>query len=93
MPPLAVNVQASHPSFRTLVADVLKRPDVTAVPTAQQADVNVLLDFPLSWAMYELEPIGSVARAQTLVVTQGANPECGARPDVGGHARRQPCLP
>ncbi len=74
MPPLAVNVQASHPSFRTLVADVLKRPDVTAVPTAQQADVNVLLDFPLSWAMYELEPIGSVARAQTLVVTQGANP-------------------
>lgn len=74
MPPLAVNVQASHPSFRTLVADVLKRPDISTVPSPQQADVHVILDFPLSWATYQLEPLGSVARAQTLVVTQGANP-------------------
>lgn len=71
---VAVQVQASHPSFRALIAPFLERPDIRTSDEAKVGVAQIVLDYPLTWALAPLERMDSIARARTLVVTQATHP-------------------
>lgn len=71
--PLGIHVRSSHPMFLTLIQGIMDRPDVEPTGMTGHGIAHVLLDFPLSWTLYQLEHLDSIERARTLVVTQGAH--------------------
>ena len=88
-PPLGIHVRSSHPTFLSLIQDVMERPDVEPFGTGKDGVAHVLLDFPMTWALYQLEALDSVERARTLVVTQSTHPaylDCLASYHVSGVA-------
>ncbi len=88
-PTLGVQVHSSHPTFLTLIQEVMDRPDVEPQGTGESGVAHVLLDFPLTWTLYQLERLDSIDRARTLIVTQSAHPaylDCLASYHVSGVA-------
>lgn len=81
---LKIRVRASHDTYLHLLRDVTQRPDVTTetvpegVPSTPEdlapGVAQVVLDYPLTWALTQLEGLNSVDRARTLVVTQTHHP-------------------
>lgn len=67
----AVQVQASHASFRPLVEGVLERARIPSSADFRHGVAKVILDFPLTWAFQQLEPLNSFERSHTLVCTPG----------------------
>jgi DNA-binding CsgD family transcriptional regulator len=64
---------ASHASFRPLVEGVLSRAGVRASDGFRHGVAKVVLDFPLTWAFQQLEPLNSFERSHTVVCTQAAH--------------------
>lgn len=86
---LGIHVRSSHPTFLSLIQEVMDRPDVEPHGTSRDGVAHVLLDFPLTWALYQLEALDSVERARTLIVTQSTHPaylDCLASYHVSGVA-------
>jgi DNA-binding CsgD family transcriptional regulator len=86
---VGVQVHSSHPAFLSLIQDVMDRPDVEPYGSGESGVAHVMLDFPLTWALYQLERLDSIDRAQTLIVTQAAHPaylDCLASYHVSGVA-------
>jgi len=86
---LGVHVRTSHPTFLSLIHEVMERPDVEPHGTGGSGVAHVLLDFPLTWTLYQLERLDSIDRARTLVVTQATHPaylDCLASYHVSGVA-------
>lgn len=86
---LGVHVRTSHPAFLTLIQEIMERPDVEPHGTGGSGVAHVLLDFPLTWTLYQLERLDSIDRARTLVVTQATHPaylDCLASYHVSGVA-------
>lgn len=85
--PLGVHVQSSHPMFVSLIQSIMDRPDVEPTGMGGHGVAHVLLDFPLSWSLYQLEQLDSIERARTLVATQATHPaylDCLASYHVSG---------
>ncbi|MBX3139394.1 MAG: helix-turn-helix transcriptional regulator [Trueperaceae bacterium] len=71
--PPSVNIIAADESYHRLVQEALDQ--VTASPPRwQAAAAQLVLDFPLTWAMTRMTDMNSVERAKTVVVTQGSHP-------------------
>jgi DNA-binding CsgD family transcriptional regulator len=68
--PAAVQLKVSHASFRPLVEGVLSRAGIPASDRFRHGVAKVVLDFPLTWAFEELEPLNSFERSHTIVCTQ-----------------------
>lgn len=86
---LGVHVQTSHPAFLTLIQEIMERPDVEPHVSGGSGVAHVLLDFPLTWTLYQLERLDSIDRARTLVITQATHPaylDCLASYHVSGVA-------
>lgn len=86
---LGVHVRTSHPAFLTLIQEIMERPDVEPHGVGGSGVAHVLLDFPLTWTLYQLERLDSIDRARTLVVTQATHPaylDCLASYHVSGVA-------
>ncbi|MDZ7801537.1 MAG: helix-turn-helix transcriptional regulator [Trueperaceae bacterium] len=84
---LPVHVHSSHPTFISLIQEVMDRPDVEPSMASDPNVAHVLLDFPLTWSMYQLERLDSIDRARTLIVTQAIHPaylDCLASYHVSG---------
>lgn len=84
---LSVHVHSSHPTFLSLIQDVMERPDVEPSMAGDANVAHILLDFPLTWSMYQLERLDSIDRARTLIVTQAMHPaylDCLASYHVSG---------
>lgn len=73
VPSAAVQLHASHASFRPLVEGVLSRAGVPASEGFRHGVAKVVLDFPLTWAFQQLEPLNSFERSHTVVCTQGGH--------------------
>ena len=72
--PAAVQLNTSHASFRPLVEGVLTRAGIPASDSFQHGVAKVVLDFPLTWAFEQLEPLNSFERSHTVVCTQAYHP-------------------
>ncbi len=69
----SVNIIAADESYHRLVQEALDQ--IAASPPKWQANAaQLVLDFPLTWAMTRMTDMNSVERARTLVVTQGTHP-------------------
>lgn len=87
---VGVQIKASHPSFRALIAPFLDRPDIRDSEIGKPGVAQIILDYPLTWAFILLEGMDSIARARTLVVTQAdhlAYLDCIASHHVSGVVR------
>jgi DNA-binding CsgD family transcriptional regulator len=69
----AVQLHASHASFRPLVEGILTRAGIPASSGFRHGVAKVVLDFPLTWAFQQLEPLNSFERSHTLVCTQASH--------------------
>lgn len=86
---LGVHVHSSHPAFLSLIHEVMERPDVEPHEKGGSGVAHVMLDFPLTWTLYQLEQLDSVDRARTIVITQATHPaylDCLASYHVSGVA-------
>lgn len=72
--PAAVQLHTSHVSFRPLVEGVLARAGMATSEKFKHGIAKVVLDFPLSWAFEQLEPLDSFERSHTVVCTQARHP-------------------
>ena len=84
---LGIHVHSSHPMFLSLIHEVMERPDVEPTGMSGTGVAHVLLDFPLTWSLYQLERLDSIDRARTLIVTQASHPaylDCLASYHVSG---------
>lgn len=72
--PAAVQLNTSHVSFRPLVEGVLNRAGIPASEEFRHGVAKVILDFPLTWAFEQLEPLNSFERSHTIVCTQAHHP-------------------
>lgn len=84
---LGIHVHSSHPTFLSLIQEVMERPDVEPTGMGGSGVAQVLLDFPLTWSLYQLERLDSIDRARTLIVTQATHPaylDCLASYHVSG---------
>ncbi|MEX2536177.1 MAG: helix-turn-helix transcriptional regulator [Trueperaceae bacterium] len=68
--PAAVQLHASHVSFRSLVEGVLTRSGIPVSDKFRHGVAKIVLDFPLTWAFEQLEPLTSFERSHTVVCTQ-----------------------
>lgn len=66
----SAQVHASHASFRPLVEGILGRAGIPASDGFNHGVAKVILDFPLTWAFQQLEPLNSFERSHTVVCTQ-----------------------
>lgn len=69
----AVQLHTSHSSFRPLVENVLSRAGIPSAEEFSHGVAKVVLDFPLTWAFQQLEPLDSFERSHTLVCTQASH--------------------
>ncbi|HEX7004372.1 MAG TPA: helix-turn-helix transcriptional regulator [Trueperaceae bacterium] len=70
----AVQLHTSHVSFRPLVEGVLARAGMPTTEKFKHGVAKVVLDFPLTWAFGQLEPLNSFERSHTVVCTQAHHP-------------------
>lgn len=68
-----VQLHASHASFRPLVEGVLGQAGISSSEKFRHGVAKVVLDFPLTWAFKQLEPLDSFERSHTLVCTQAGH--------------------
>lgn len=64
----------SHPAYDRLVEDVLRDAMLLDDGGPSRYLAQVVLDYPLSWALRRLTDVDSTLRARTLVVTQASHP-------------------
>ena len=68
-----VRLMASNSSFRSLVQRALDQPDISLVDSTEPGSALVLLDFPITWALSQLDDMNSVERGRTVVLTQSSH--------------------
>ncbi len=72
-PEIGVLIRASHPHFRVLIEPTLRRFGIAEATTFRHGVAQLLLDFPLTWALHQLEHLHSFERSHTLLVTQSTH--------------------
>lgn len=84
---IGVRLKSAHEAFHSLIEEVLTRSGLGSPDPASSGVAEVILDFPLTWSLTQLETMNSIERARTLVVTQAAHPayhDCIASYHVSG---------
>lgn len=84
---IGVRLRVAHESFTNLVQEILARAGLASSGSSNSGVAEVVLDYPLTWAFAQLEPMNSIERARTLVVTQASHPayhDCLASYHVSG---------
>ncbi len=71
---VAATIEASHPSFEKIIAETLMAAGLLTPDGPVKYLARVILDFPLTWAIAQLERSNSILRARTLVATQATHP-------------------
>ncbi|MFA5550176.1 MAG: helix-turn-helix transcriptional regulator [Trueperaceae bacterium] len=69
-----IKILTADIGFTTLVKPVIDKVDTSADNWTNGNYAHVLLDFPLTWAISQLDLMNSVERARTVVVTQATHP-------------------
>lgn len=73
-PRLGATILASHPKYDRLVEDTLRQAKLLCHDGPATYLAQVVLDFPLTWALARIGELDSILRARTLVVTQARHP-------------------
>lgn len=84
---IGVRLRSAHESFRSLINELLSRTELGSSDPTGGAVAEVILDYPLTWALSQLDGLNSIERARSLVVTQGTHPayhDCLASYHVSG---------
>jgi DNA-binding CsgD family transcriptional regulator len=67
---LQAHIAASHEVYVGLVGALLIHPDIRIAPKPAKGVAQVILDYPTTWAFRQLESMGSIERARTVIATQ-----------------------
>lgn len=69
-----IHIVTADAGFTRLVQPVVDKIDTSADSWSNGSFAHVLLDFPLTWALGQLNRMNSVERARTVVATQATHP-------------------
>jgi len=71
---IRVQIKSSHSNFQGLINPILIRSGMGLSERFRYGVAKIILDYPLTWALKQLEQLNSIERSQTLVATQSDNP-------------------
>ncbi len=71
---VGIQILYHHPTYTSFMKPVLERSDIQLADTFDHGVAQIVLDYPLTWAITQLEKMDSIARARTLVATQTSQP-------------------
>src|SRR5690554_6646544 len=69
-----IHIVTADAGFTRLVQPVVDKIDTSADSWSNGNFAHVLLDFPLTWALGQLNRMNSIERARTVVATQATHP-------------------